>query len=77
MFCGCPLIWFSKLQTEIALSTTEAEYIALLQSMQELIPLVNLLGEIPLIFGVAKTVPQLQCRLFKDNASCLALVKAP
>ena len=26
---GCPIIWKSKLQTEIALSTTEAECIAL------------------------------------------------
>ena len=25
---GCPLFWYSKLQSEITLSTTEAEYIA-------------------------------------------------
>jgi hypothetical protein len=31
---NCPLIWVSKLQTEIALSTTEAEYIALSQSFK-------------------------------------------
>ena len=36
---GCPVIWYSKLQTEIALSTMEAEYIALSQAMQEVIPL--------------------------------------
>jgi hypothetical protein len=34
---GCPIQWNSKLQTEIALSTTEAEYIALSQAMQELV----------------------------------------
>jgi hypothetical protein len=39
MYAGCPLIWVSKLQTEGALSTTEAEYTALSQSMRELIPL--------------------------------------
>ena len=33
MYAGCPITWCSKLQTEIALSTTEAEYIALSQSM--------------------------------------------
>ena len=29
MYAGNPLLWCSKLQTEFALSTTEAEYIAL------------------------------------------------
>jgi hypothetical protein len=36
---GCPIQWNSKLQTEIALSTMEAEYIALSQAMRKLIPL--------------------------------------
>jgi hypothetical protein len=31
MYVACPLIWVSKLQTEVALSTTKAEYIALSQ----------------------------------------------
>ena len=26
-YAGCPITWFSRLQTEIALSATEAEYI--------------------------------------------------
>ena len=33
MYAGCPINWCSKLQTEIALSITEAEYIALSQAM--------------------------------------------
>jgi hypothetical protein len=32
MFARCPILWSSKLQSEIALSTTESEYIALSQS---------------------------------------------
>ena len=46
MLGGCPLIFKSKLQTEIALSTLEAEYIALSQSMRELLPLRRLLQEV-------------------------------
>ncbi len=39
MFMNCPLLWVSKLQTQIALSTMEAEYIALSHSMREVIAL--------------------------------------
>ena len=35
MFGGCPSLWVSRLPTEIALSTTEAEYIALSQLMSD------------------------------------------
>jgi len=36
MYASCPILWVSKLQTEIALHTTEAEYITLSQAMQDL-----------------------------------------
>lgn len=36
---GCPLLWASKLQTEVALSSTESEYIAISQSLREVIPI--------------------------------------
>ena len=45
-FMGCPLQWVSKLQTQIALSTMEAEYIALSQAMREVIGLRGILKEI-------------------------------
>ena len=35
--------WVSKLQTEVALSTTEAEYISLSQSTRNLLPIRNTL----------------------------------
>jgi hypothetical protein len=35
LFANCPLFWASKLQIEVALSTTEMEYIALLQAMRD------------------------------------------
>ena len=46
MYAGCPIVWESKLQTEIALSTCEADYIALSQCARKLIPLRRLAGEI-------------------------------
>jgi len=44
-YAGCPMHWASKMQTEIALSSTEAEYIALSQAMREVIPIMLLLNE--------------------------------
>ena len=40
-FCGCPLLWKSHLQPTIALSTGEAEYYALSQSMRALLPILS------------------------------------
>jgi len=46
VYCGCPIAWTSKLQTEIALSTTEAEYQALSTCMRDLLPLYTLIQEL-------------------------------
>ena len=35
---GVPVFWQSKMQTEIALSTQESEYISLTQAMRSLLP---------------------------------------
>ena len=44
-FAGAPITWASKLQTITALSTTEAEYIALSTSLREVFPLMGILKE--------------------------------
>jgi hypothetical protein len=41
-YTGCQVIWTSKLQTQAALSTTEAEYIAMSQSLQDVLPIMIL-----------------------------------
>ena len=45
-YANCPIIWQSKLQTTIALSTTEAEYVALSTAMRDVIYFMNLIDEI-------------------------------
>eukprot|EP00957_Ditylum_brightwellii_P203038 15332964-Ditylum_brightwellii.AAC.1 len=57
LYAGCPVLWQSKLQTEIALSTSESEYISLSSAMQEVIPFMNLLEELSKIIN---SVLQLQ-----------------
>jgi hypothetical protein len=44
-YAGCPMLEASKMQTEIALSSTESEYVAMLQSMREGIPIMWLLED--------------------------------
>jgi hypothetical protein len=45
-FMSCPLLWVSKLQTQIALSTMEAEYIALSTALRDLIAIREVLKEV-------------------------------
>ena len=45
-FAGCPIAWASKLQTEVALSTTEDEFIALSEGLCHAIPLMGLITEL-------------------------------
>ena len=75
---GCPVIWVSKLQTEISVSTLEAEYIALSQAMRQFLPMKELLTEI-----VNKGGMDVQCKsllhstIFEDNAGAKGLASSP
>jgi hypothetical protein len=51
-YANCPIVWCSKLQTEIALSIAEAEYIAMSHALCETIPIQNLMKEIHCIFSM-------------------------
>jgi hypothetical protein len=44
--CGCPVSWITRLQTTIALSTMESEYVALSTAMRDLIHLKAAVSEI-------------------------------
>ena len=51
-FANFPIVWVSKIQTEISLSTTEAEYTSLSQSMKDLIPLRQIMLDALSVFGL-------------------------
>ena len=74
-FAGTPLIWKSKLQTRTALSTLEAEYIALSASLRAMIPLRRIILELA---KAVPTIPQdfeakFDCKLFEDNSGAFLL----
>jgi hypothetical protein len=75
---NCPLMWVSKLQTEIASSTMEAEYVALSQAMKDLIPLRRLSTLVcDVIFGKGKYEAKIFSKVFEDNNGALQLARAP
>jgi hypothetical protein len=77
-YAGCPIIWASKLQTQIALSTTEAEYLALSQCLRDTIPIMNLLKEFSEQgFEVINPSPRVHCKAFEDNSGALELARLP
>ena len=75
-YAGCPILWCSKLQTEIALSTTEAEYIALSQAMREVLPLMRIMKEVSNVIKANASKPEFHCQVFEDNKSCITVASA-
>jgi hypothetical protein len=74
MYGGCPIIWASKMQPLIALSTTEAEHIALSTSLREVIAVMNLINELQSNgFPAHRSIPKVKCRVFEDNKSCIEI----
>ena len=77
-YAGCPITWASKLQTLTALSTMEAEYVALSMAMREQLPLINLLNEIISHNVDAHLQPTtIHCKAFEDNSGALEMAKVP
>ncbi len=76
-YAGCPIYWQSKLQTEIALLTAEAEYIAMSQALRETIPLATLMQEMNENFHLYLPSPKFIIKVQEDNQSCIAMAKNP
>ena len=75
---GCPIHWTSKLQTEIALSMTEAEYIALTQSLREHIPIRSAFEEIVNAFELKQSEPvTIKFKIFEHNNGAISTATTP
>ena len=74
----CPIQFSSKLQTEVATSTLEAEYIALAQAMREFVPMRRAYTELCLTFGFAiENDSVIKSKIFEDNNGCISTCTAP
>ncbi|KAI2513070.1 hypothetical protein MHU86_1362 [Fragilaria crotonensis] len=71
---GCPILWKSHLQSEISLSTLEAEYSALSSAMRTLLPLRSMLQEVASGIKLPRTFTStIKCQVFEDNNGALLL----
>jgi hypothetical protein len=75
-YAGCPLLWKSQLQTEIALSSTESEYTGLSYALRDAIPIMQLLKEMKLEgFPIVTPQARVHCHVFEDNSGALEMAK--
>ena len=75
VFAGVPVMWQSKLQTETALSTMNAEIIALAACMRELIPILDLVKELARAVGIPVGDVNMKVSVHKNNLGALVLAE--
>ena len=78
-FSNCPLLWLSKLQTEIALSTLNFEYVALSHSVRALLPFESLIKEVidNLVIDSEKLKFLLSSTIYEDNNGAIVVATSP
>ena len=72
---GCPIIWSSKLQDGVALSTMMAEYYALSTCMRDMLPLCDLAKGATKGLGISQDcITDFKTTVWEDNNGALSLV---
>ncbi|KAL7449562.1 hypothetical protein ACHAXS_000208, partial [Conticribra weissflogii] len=75
-YAACPIILASKLQSQVALLTTEAECIALSTSLRDAITIMYLIKEFKVHkFKTICTELNAYCNVFESNSGALELAK--
>jgi hypothetical protein len=70
----CPVLWISNLQTEIALSTMEAEYVALSASCHDLFPMIDVTNKIfSALHLTLSDTTEMHVKIHEDNVGTLFL----
>ena len=76
MYAGCPILWKSALQTEIALSSCESEYTGLSYALRDAIPIMEMLKEmIKHGFDIQSAQATVHCKVFEDNSGALEIAR--
>jgi hypothetical protein len=67
------------LQTEITLSSTEAEYIALSTAVRDIVPIQALIDEAikKKVITIATQNPTIKCTIFEDNKGAVEMANVP
>ena len=71
---GCPIVWASKLQSSISLSTMMAEYYALSTAMREVLPLRDRIVSVAEGLGIdTHCLTEFKTTVWEDNMGALTL----
>ena len=71
LLAGAAICWQSRKQSTVALSSTEAEYIALVQAAKELLWILQLLDDLGITDVINRNI------IYEDNQGAIALAKNP
>ena len=74
-FAECPVFWQSKLQTETALSTMEAEIIALSACCRELFPIIDMVRSMAEATNLPVGDTTMNVSIHEDNSGALVLAQ--
>ena len=75
-YAGCPILWKSQLQTEIALSSCKSEHTGLSHALRDATPIMEMLKEMKQRgFPIETAKAEALCEAFEDNSGALEIAR--